>query len=571
VDRREFLEVLAAAAAVLPPGTRLDRSERGLARALYEVPTFGNVHLLHFTDCHAQLRPIFYREPSVNLGAGPTRGRPPHQVGRALLRQYRIAEDSPEAYALTHIGFEAAARRFGTVGGFAHLAALVKQLRAQRPGALLLDGGDTWQGSAISLWMRGQDMIEAARLLGVDMMTMHWEMTYGVERVLQAAKADLKGHIDLLAQNIRTSEFGDPVFASTSHRTINSVPIAVIGQAYPYAAIAHPRSLVEGWTLGIRERELQTAVDAARASGAQVVVLLSHNGMDVDLKLAGRVRGIDAILGGHTHDAVPRPVVVRNPGGATLVTNAGSHAKFLALLELEVRAGQVRDYRYRLLPVISELLPADPDMQRLIDELRGPYGLQLAEPLAVTEATLYRRGNFNGTFDQVILEALLRVGGAQIAFSPGFRWGTTLLPGDAITVEDLMAQTAITYPWTTVTELSGAQIKALLEDVADNLFNPDPYLQQGGDMVRVAGLTYAIDPAAAIGARIDELRIDGAPLSADRTYKVASWAPVSGDIRRGLPVWDLVAEYLRDIKVVKPRAAWMPRLRGVSADDPGLS
>jgi sulfur-oxidizing protein SoxB len=571
VDRREFLEVLAAAAVVLPPGTRLDRSERDLARALYDVPTFGNVHLLHFTDCHAQLRPIFYREPSVNLGAGPTHGRPPHQVGRALLRQYRIAEDSPEAYAFTHIGFEAAARRFGTVGGFAHLAALVKQLRAQRPGALLLDGGDTWQGSAMSLWMRGQDMIEAARLLGVDMMTMHWEMTYGVERVLQAAKADLKGHIDLLAQNIRTSEFGDPVFASTAHRTINSVPIAVIGQAYPYTAIAHPRSLVEGWTLGIRERELQTAVDAARASGAQVVVLLSHNGMDVDLKLAGRVRGIDAILGGHTHDAVPRPVVVRNPGGATLVTNAGSHAKFLALLELDVRAGQVRDYRYRLLPVISELLPADPDMQRLIDELRGRYGLQLAEPLAVTEATLYRRGNFNGTFDQVILEALLRVGGAQIAFSPGFRWGTTLLPGDAITVEDLMAQTAITYPWTTVTELSGAQIKALLEDVADNLFNPDPYLQQGGDMVRVAGLSYSIDPEAAIGARIDELRIDGAPLSADRTYKVASWAPVSGDIQRGLPVWDLVAEYLRDIKVVKPHAAWMPRLRGVSPDDPGLS
>lgn len=570
MDRREFVQVLAAAAAVLPSGTRLDRSEQDLARALYEVPRFGNVHLLHFTDCHAQLRPIFYREPGVNLGAGPARGKPPHQVGRALLRQYRIEEGSAQAYAFTNVGFEAAARRFGTVGGFAHLASLVRQLRAQRPGALLLDGGDTWQGSAMSLWMRGQDMIEAARLLGVDMMTMHWEMTFGVERVLQAARADLKGHIDLLAQNIRTSDFGEPVFASTSHRTVNAVPVAVIGQAFPYTPIAHPRSLVEGWTFGIRETELQAAVDAARGSGAQVVILLSHNGMDVDLKLAGRVRGIDAILGGHTHDAVPRPVLVRNPGGPTLVTNAGSHGKFLALLELDVRGGQVRDYRYHLFPVISELLPADPDMQRLIDEMHAPYGLQLAEPLAVTEGTLYRRGTFNGTFDQLILEALLRVAGAQIAFSPGFRWGPTLLAGDAIRVEDLMAQTAITYPWTTVSEMSGAQIKAVLEDVADNLFNPDPYLQQGGDMVRVAGLTYSIDPDAAIGARIDDLRIDGTPLSAGRAYKVASWAPVNEDVRRGLPVWDVVAEYLRDIKVVKPRAAWTPRLRGLSADDAGL-
>jgi sulfur-oxidizing protein SoxB len=455
------------------------------------------------------------------------------------------------------------------VGGFAHLACLVKQVRAQRPGALLLDGGDTWQGSATSLWMGGQDMVEAARLLGVDMMTMHWEMTYGVEHVLRMANKELKGHIELLAQNVRTSEFDDPVFASTSHRVVNGIAVAVIGQAFPYTPIAHPRSLVTGWTFGIREQELQGAVDAARAAGARAVILLSHNGMDVDLKLAARVRGIDAILGGHTHDAVPQPVVVRNAGGATLVTNAGSHGKFLAVLDLDVSGGKVRDYRYRLLPVISELLPADPDMQRLVEQLRAPYALLLRQPLALTEATLYRRGNFNGTFDQVILEALLRFAGAQIAFSPGFRWGTTLLAGDTITVEDLMAQTAITYPWTTVTELTGEQIKAVLEDVADNLFNPDPYLQQGGDMVRVAGLTYSIDPDAPIGRRIDDLRFNDAPLSADRTYKVAGWAPVN-DAPHGPAIWDVVADYLREVKVVKPRAAWMPRLRGVAPDDPGL-
>jgi sulfur-oxidizing protein SoxB len=570
VDRREFVQILAAAAAAGVPLTgHAERSPSSAAQRLYEVPRFGNVPLLHFTDCHAQLRPVFYREPSVNLGTGPARGLPPHRVGRALLQRYGIASGTLEAYALTSVDFEAAARRYGAVGGFAHLATLIKQLRAQRPGALLLDGGDTWQGSATSLWTRGQDMVEAAKLLGVDIMTAHWEMTLGTERVLQIMQGDLKDRIELLAQNVRTSDFGDPVFASTSHRLVNAVPVAVIGQAFPYTPIAHPRSLVQGWTFGIREQDLQGAVDAARASGAQVVILLSHNGMDVDLKLAQRVRGIDAILGGHTHDAVPRPVIVRNAGGATLVTNAGSHGKFLAVLDLDVRGGQVRDYRYRLLPIIANLLPADPEMQGLIERVRAPFTEQLAQPLAVTEGTLYRRGNFNGTFDQVLLDALLNVRGAQIAFSPGFRWGTTLLPGDAIRMEDLMSQTAITYPWTTVTELTGERIKAVMEDVADNLFNPDPYLQQGGDMVRVAGLSYSIDPNAPIGRRIDDLRINGVPLSADRTYKVAGWAPVT-DVERGPPIWDVAAEYLRDLKVVKPRAPQMPRLRGIARDDPGL-
>jgi sulfur-oxidizing protein SoxB len=569
VDRREFVGVLAAAAAAgVPLGARAAREEALTADRLYDVPAFGNVHLLHLTDCHAQLRPVFYREPSVNLGAGPARGRPPHEVGRTLLQQYGIEPGGLEAYALTSLDFEAAAQRFGAVGGFAHLATLVKRLRAQRPQALLLDGGDTWQGSATSLWTRGQDMVDAAALLGVDLMTAHWEMTLGTERVLQIVRGDLKGRTEMLAQNVRTADFGDPVFAPTAHRTVNSIPLAVIGQAFPYTPVAHPRAQVEGWTFGIRERDLQVEVDRARAAGAQAVVLLSHNGMDVDLKLAGRVTGIDAILGGHTHDAVPRPVIVRNGGGSTLVTNAGSHGKFLAVLDLDVRDGKVRDWRYRLLPVLSSLLPADPRMQQLIDRVREPFRARLAEPLALTEQTLYRRGNFNGTFDQLILDALLAKG-ARIAFSPGFRWGTTLLPGDTVTMEDLMAQTAITYPWTTVRELSGAQIKAVLEDVADNLFNPDPYAQQGGDMVRVAGLTYSIDPDAPMGRRIDDLRAGGAPLEADRRYKVAGWAPVY-EAEHGPPVWEVVADYLRDVKVVRPRAPWMPRLRGVAPDDPGL-
>jgi S-sulfosulfanyl-L-cysteine sulfohydrolase len=570
VERRDFLQVLSAAAtAGVFLGSRHASGAETTARRLYDVPRFGNVHLLHFTDCHAQLMPLYYREPSVNLGSGEARGKAPHRVGRALLQDDGIDPGSIEAYAFTHLEFETAARQYGQVGGFAHLATLIRQLRADRPGALLLDGGDSWQGSATSLWTRAQDMVDATRQLGVDLMTAHWEMTYGTERVLELVRADRPGGVQMLAQNIRTSDFGDPVFPASSLRIVNGVPAAVIGQAFPYTPIAHPRSLVQGWSFGIREQDLQRTVDAERAAGAQAVILLSHNGLDVDLKLASRVRGIDVILGGHTHDALARPVVVRNAGGPTLVTNAGCHAKFLAVVDLDVRDGAVRDLRYRLLPVIARLLPVDPDMERLIREVRTPYLQRLGEPLAVTERLLYRRGNFNGTFDQVILDALRQVRGAQIAFSPGFRWGGALLPGDTITMEQVLAQTAITYPWTTLSRPTGAQIKAILEDVADNLFNPDPYLQQGGDMVRVGGLTYSIDPEAAIGRRIDDLRVDGEPMSADRQYTVAGWAPVN-DAEHGPPVWDVVAQYLRDRKVLAARPADQPRLRGVSPADPGL-
>ncbi len=436
-------------------------------------------------------------------------------------------------------------------------------MRESRPGALLLDGGDTWQGSATSLWTQGRDMIEACQQLGVDIMTAHWEFTYGDKRVQEAIKS--LGRIEFVAQNVKTADFGDPVFKPYVMREMNGVPVAIIGQAFPYTPIANPRHFVPDWTFGIQETELQAVVNEARGKGARAVVLLSHNGMDVDIKLASRVRGMDAIMGGHTHDGVPVPVVVTNAGGKTIVTNAGSNGKFLSVLDLDVKSSGVADYRYRLLPVFSNLLPADSQMQSLIDRVRAPYAAKLNEPLAVTEGLLYRRGNFNGTFDQLILDALMAVKGAEIGFSPGFRWGTSLLPGQTILREHLMDQTAITYPSVTVNELTGTDIKAILEDVCDNLFNPDPYLQQGGDMVRVGGMSYACNPTAAIGKRIDDMRLNGKPIEAGRRYKVAGWAPVAAGAT-GEPVWDVVERYLKDTKVIKPRAPNLPRLIGMTGN-----
>src|SRR5580765_3601496 len=469
LHRREFLQLLACASAT---GLALDAAdvlaaEPGAAQRLYELPRFGNVSLLHFTDCHAQLRPVYFREPSVNLGVGAAAGKPPHLVGEQLLKAFGIAPRTPQAHAFTALDFTEAARTYGRVGGFAHIATLVKQLRASRPNALLLDGGDTWQGSATALWTNGQDMVDACKLLGVDVMSSHWEHTLGAERVRAIVENDLKGRIAFVAQNIQSADFGDPVFAPYALRTPGGVPVAVIGQAFPYTPIAHPRRFVPDWTFGIQEENLQKRVHEARAQGAQLVVLLSHNGMDVDLKLAGRVTGIDAILGGHTHDAMPAPTIVTNALGRTLVTNAGSNGKFLGVLDADVRGGHVRDFRYRLLPVFANLLPADAAMQAHIDAVRAPFAARLGEQLATTEGLLYRRGNFNGSWDQLVTDALMQVKGAEIAFSPGFRWGTTLLPGQAITREAMMDQLAITYPASTVTEMSGATIKTILEDVAD--------------------------------------------------------------------------------------------------------
>ena len=573
MNRREFLEVLAAgAAAGFPLASRRALGQGSAAAGMYDVPAFGNVSLLHFTDCHAQLLPSLYREPSVNLGFGAFAGQPPHLVGEALLKHFGIKPGTSEAHAFTYLDFTAATRTYGKVGGFAHLAALVKQLKASRPQALLLDGGDTWQGSATALWTRGQDMVDAGKLLGVDVMTGHWEFTFGAERVKEIVAKDLAGKIEFLAQNVRTADFGDPVFPAYTLRSVNGVPVAIVGQAYPYTPIANPRYFVADWTFGLQEESLQKIVDEARGKGAQAVVLLSHNGMDIDLKLASRVRGVDAILGGHTHDAVPAPTIVGNGGGRTLVTNAGSNGKFLAVLDLDVTGGKVAGFRYKLLPVYSNLLPADPAMAALIDKARSPYKAKLEETLAVTEGLLYRRGNFNGTFDQLLLDGLMAEKNAEIAFSPGFRWGTSLLPGQAITVEHLMDQTAITYPYVTVNELTGETIKTILEDVADNLFNPDPYYQQGGDMVRVGGLRFAIDPRATIGGRISRMTLGGKPIEAAKRYKVAGWAPVAEEAKAvgGEPIWELMTRYLKSQKTITPRALNVPQVEG-AAGNPGMA
>ena len=568
LSRREFASVMAAA---LAAGFPLQRAASAAqAGSLYNLPRSGNVHLLHMTDCHAQLLPTYFREPSVNLGVGAMRGQAPHRVGEQLLKAASLKAGTPEAHAFTYLNFEHAARQYGTVGGFAHLATLVRQLKAGRPGALLLDGGDTWQGSATALWTQGQDMVDAAKLLGVAVMTGHWDFTYGEERIQKIIENDFAGKVDFVAQNVKTSDFGDPVFKPYVIKEINGVAVAIIGQAFPYTPIANPAWQTPNWTFGIRESEMQQTINEARAKGAQAVVLLSHNGMDVDLKMAARVTGLDAILGGHTHDGVPQPVIVKNAGGQTIVTNAGSNGKFLGVLDLDVKGKQVLGFNYRLLPVFSNLLPADPAMRALIAQVRAPYQAKLSETLAVTDGTLYRRGNFNGTFDQLILDALMDVRGAEIAFSPGFRWGTSLLPGQAITREDVMNQTAITYPWTTLTELPGEMIKTILEDVADNLFNPDPYYQQGGDMVRVGGLSYSCEPGAKMGSRIQNMRLNGQLLEADKRYKVAGWAPVQEASKNaGPPVWEVLESYLKAQKTIKPVKPNTPELIGV-AGNPGL-
>ena len=560
MHRREFHKLLGlgAAAGLSLPSLLRAQPHSGDA---YHFPRFGNVHLMHMTDVHAQLLPVHYREPSVNIGVHDARNRPPHLVGEALLNHFDIAPGSQAAHALSHLDYVAAAEQFGRAGGFAHIATLVNRLRADRPGALLLDGGDLWQGSATALWTQGQDMVDASKLLGVDVMTGHWEFTLGTDRVMEIVDQDLDGHIDFVAHNVKDMDFGDPVFAGHTLKEINGVPVAIIGQAFPYTPIANPSHFTTGWTFGIQERELQEKVDEVRAAGAQVVVLLSHNGADTDIKLASRVTGLDAILGGHTHDAIPRALEIKNASGITLVTNAGSNGKFLGVLDFDVRDGRIRDWSYRLLPIFAELLPPDPAMNDLIAHIRAPFAEQLAAPLALTDDLLYRRGNFNGSVDQLICEALMDELDAPIALSPGFRWGTTLLPGTVITMEDLMAQVAITYPAVTLTEMDGAFLKRVLEDVADNLFHPDPYYQQGGDMVRSGGLQYAIAPLAQAGSRISELTLNGKPIDANKTYKVAGWASVQQV--EGEPIWDVVARWLKAQGRVQGVRANQPEVMGL--------
>ena len=573
LSKREFFQVLGAGTmAGMGLGAYAEADAATAAHGLYDIPKFGNVSFLHMTDCHAQLKPIYFREPNVNLGFGSMKGQLPHLVGEHLLKVAKVRPGTAEAHALTHLNFEKAARRYGKVGGFAHLATLVKRMKASRPGAVLLDGGDTWQGSGTALWTNGQDMVDATKMLGVDIMTGHWEFTLGQDRVKQIVEKDFAGKIEFIAQNIKTNDFGDLVFKPYVMREINGVPCAIIGQAFPYTPIANPRYMVADWGFGIQEETMQKTVDEARAKGAQVVLVLSHNGMDVDLKMASRVTGIDAIMGGHTHDGMPVASIISNKSGKTLVTNSGSNSKFLGVLDFEVKGGKVADFRYKLLPVFANMLPADKEMDALITKIRAPFEAKLGEKLATNDGFLYRRGNFNGTGDQLLLDALMEVQGADIAFSPGFRWGTTLLPGQAITREWLMDMTAITYPYTTLTEMTGETIKTILEDVADNLFNPDPYYQQGGDMVRVGGLQYKCDPMALMGKRVDDMRLNGKAIEADRKYKVAGWAPVAEEAKTtgGKPIWDLVEPWLKAKGSVAQRKLNMPSLVGV-AGNPGMA
>jgi S-sulfosulfanyl-L-cysteine sulfohydrolase len=577
LDRRNFLRCLAAASAsgVFP------RVAMSADEDVYDIGRFGNVRILHLTDTHAQLQPVFFREPSVNIGVGIMRGQPPHLIGRAFLEHFGIEPGSRNAHAFTYLDYQEAAQRYGRMGGFAHLKSLIDRLRgdAGQGNSLLLDGGDLWQGSGQANAAQGADMVDAANLLGIEIMTGHWEFTYG-EKILRQNLERFKG--EFLAQNVFLTDeaaFNDaPAFDSASGRvfkpaTIKEVGghrIGIIGQAMPYVPIAHPRRFVPDWTFGIRDAELQKVVDGLRQQDkADAVILLSHNGMDVDLKLASRVSGIDVILGGHTHDAVPQPNMVANSGGKTLVANAGSNGKFLAVLDLSVGKGGVKDVRYRLLPVFASLLKPDRDMQVLIDRLRAPYATQFSEQLATADQLLYRRGNFIGPMDQVICDALRRQMDTQIALSPGFRWGATVPAGQPITMEDLLSETAITYPEVYVQDMTGAQIRAILEDIADNLFNPDPYYQQGGDMVRVGGMDYACAPNEPSGNRISDMQLDdGKPIEADKSYRVAGWASVNP--QTGKPVSEVVAKYLRAEKIVTIKRPNRVTIKGV-ADNPGIA
>ena len=547
LTRRDFLQVTAATAVMAArPGDLVAATRKLSQEALLEFEAVGQVTLLNFTDCHAQLTPLYFREPSVNLGVGAATGLPPHLTGQEILKHFGLRGGTSSAYAFSAADFTNLAHQYGRIGGIDRMATLVKAIRAERPSnTLLLDGGDTWQGSYTALKTRGEDMVRVMNALGVEAMTGHWEFTYGQDRVKELVE---KLDFPFLAGNVKDATWDDDIFEHTQTYERGGVNIAVIGQAFPYTPIANPRYMVAEWSFGIEEEKLQTRVDAARAAGADLVVLNSHNGFDVDRKLASRVKGIDVILTGHTHDAIPAPIKVDD----TLLVAAGSHGKFLARLDLKVEAKRIVDFRFKLMPIFSDIITPDPEMAALIDEIRAPYKPELDKVLGRTDSLLYRRGNFNGTFDDLICDALLEEREAEIALSPGFRWGATLLPGDEIRAETVYSQTAITYPKVYRQEFTGAFLKEILEDVADNLFNPDPYLQQGGDMVRVGGMGYAIDVAKPIGSRISEMTMlkTGEKVDPARNYVVAGWASVNEETV-GPPVYDLVNKYISDNKVIR--------------------
>ncbi len=549
ITRREILQVGVATAALMAGGggfTRAMAQQRLSEAELLKFDALGNVTLLHVADIHGQLMPVYFREPSINLGVGAARGQPPHLTGADFLTHFGIPAKSAAAYALTSEDFSALAKTYGRIGGLDRLATVVKRVRAERGDkVLLLDGGDTWQGSMGANASKGQDMVDCMALLKPDAMTGHWEFTYGEARVQELIKGL---GFPFLALNVRDTEWNEPVFEPMKMFERGGVKIAVLGQAFPYTPVANPRWLMPKWSFGIREEDVRANVEKARKGGAQLVVLLSHNGFDVDRKLAARVPGIDVILTSHTHDAIPEAIKV----GKTLLIASGSHGKFISRLDLDVQNGAVKGFHYKLIPLFADAIKPDAEMTAAITKARAPFAKDLARVVGQADSLLYRRGNFNGTFDDVICAALLKERDAEIALSPGFRWGTSVLPGAPITVEDIHNATAITYPQVYRMGMTGERLKEVLEDVADNLFNPDPYYQQGGDMVRCGGLGYAIDVSKPIGSRISAMTHlkSGKPIEAKKEYTVAGWASVN-EGTQGPPVWELVERYVAAQKTVR--------------------
>jgi S-sulfosulfanyl-L-cysteine sulfohydrolase len=554
ISRREFLQATGAFASIAAAsglGTIGDALAQGRLTQdeLLRFNTTGNVTLIHVTDLHAQFMPVYFREPSINLGVGEVKGLVPHVSGEDFLKAYKIPAGSPLAYATASEDFAKLASQYGRMGGFDRIATVIKGIRAARGDnrCLLLDGGDTWTNSWTSLQTKAADVVDAMNLLKPDAMTGHWEFTLGADRVAEIVE---KLPFAFLAQNMRDTEFEDKVFEPRKMFEKGGVKVAVIGQAYPYTGIANPRWMFPKWQFGIREEEVQKQVDEAKAEGADLIVLLSHNGFDIDRKMAGRVKGIDVILTAHTHDALPEVVKV----GKTLLVATGSHGKFVSRLDLDVQGKEVKGFSYRLIPVFSDAIAPDAEMTALVKKHRAPFEADLSKVLAKTDGLLYRRGNFQGSMDDVFTDAMLQERDAEIALSPGVRWGGSLLPGQDITFEDVTNASAMSYPNCYRIKMKGEQLKVVLEDVADNIFNPDPYFQGGGDMVRVGGLGFSIEPGKTVGNRISNLTTlkDGKPIDASREYVVAGWASIN-EGTQGPPIWDVVSKYLTAKKVVTPR------------------
>jgi len=546
ISRRDFLQVSMAASALYGASGfgnwgRLAAQQRLTQDDLLNFDTFGNVTLIHVTDIHAQMKPIYFREPEINLGVGGARGQMPHITGADFRRAYGISDGSPSHYALTYNDFSALAGTYGRVGGLDRVATVINAIRADRPDALLLDGGDTWHGSYTCYHTEGQDMVNVMNALNPDAMTFHWEFTLGSERVQEIVE---NLPFAALGQNIFDAEWDEPTDLFPPYKMFErgGTKIAVIGQAFPYMPIANPGWMFPEYSFGIRDERMQEMVDEVRDMGAEVVVVLSHNGFDVDKKMASRVSGIDVILSGHTHDALPEPVLVNE----TIIVASGSNGKFVSRVDLDVRDGRMMGFKHKLIPIFSDVITPDAQVAALIDEQRAPYINELTEVIGKSESLLYRRGNFNGSWDDLICQALIEEREADISMSPGVRWGPSILPGQDITREDIWNVTSMTYGKAYRTEMTGEFIHVILEDVADNLFNVDPYYQQGGDMVRIGGMGYRIDINQPQGSRISELTLlkTGERIDPAKTYVVAGWASVN-EGTEGPQIWDVVEDYIR--------------------------